>query len=180
MHHAGTPDSVPSAESKIVHKAGSGRVPRLNRNTVCRRRSQCSAMRNSVFDSTRPRTRARLRVHPGAGGGYLESRKTFFPGRPSASRRRPFAQGPAHGVRGAFATHGTSFTAGELRSSRRQCWTDGLLGHSLIHNPQTGRLQSLLPVSYLSRYHAPIRNDEKINATTISAVRSQIMRISCV
>ena len=77
-----------------------------------------------------------LRGHPGAGGGHLESRKAFFPGRPSASRRRPFclaANFPPKSVRGAFAGQGTPFTAGELRRS------DELLGARPPHQPRAGK-----------------------------------------
>jgi hypothetical protein len=45
---------------------------------------------------------------------------------------------------------------------------------------EAGRTQSLLPVLCLNSSHALRRNDVKINATDRRAVRSQIMRISCV
>lgn len=68
------------------------------------------------------------------------------------------------------------------KSERRRTALSGRRHRSKSRNEvvKAARPQSLLPVSYLNSSHAPIRNDMKINATDRRAVRSQIMRISCV
>jgi len=190
----GTADFVPSRESKIAHNApvpGRGEPEHVS----AAPRAPSSALRNRVFDSTRPRTRARLPGHPGAGATIWNLEK-LFPGKAAGIAPAAFLLGTSRSfcwatkcaaqrrsrcVRRAWnSVHGRRTTESRRPRCKRQ-WT-ALSGRcSLIPpNAKSGRPQSLLPASYLSRNHAPIRNDETINATTRSAVRSQIMRISCV
>jgi hypothetical protein len=75
----GTADFVPSRESKIAHNApvpGRGEPEHVS----AAPRAPSSALRNRVFDSTRPRTRARLPGHPGAGATIWNLEK-LFPGK---------------------------------------------------------------------------------------------------
>lgn len=198
MHHAGTADSVPRLSLKSYTRLSSS--PELC--PVCRQRhardvSLCGTV--ILTPQKGPSARGCQRIR-GQGVAIWNLEELFSP---EGRRHRAgglFASWPRDGQGNAARSpaHGTLFTAGELRSSfprkaRRN--RDPITGDG--GNPNGGgrrdravvqfpantkmlRPQSLLPVSYLSKYHAPIRNDEKINATTRSAVRSQIMRISCV
>lgn len=170
MHHAGTADSVPSLEFKIVHNTGFRMA--LEREPVSPApRTRSSALRNRVFDSTRRRARARLRGHPGAGGGHLDI-ETLFLGRPSASRRRPFCLAPelpAQRRMRRVASQGTLFMAGELRSSRRQQskrqWT-ALMGRLRSRSTNAENRPASIPVAavifqQIPRTDTQRRNDQR-------------------